>query len=314
MNNESSIQLYSGDGSLEIQVELVDETVWLSQQQIAKLFESSRTNIVEHIKHIYEEGELAEDSTCRNFRQVQIEGTREVAREIPFYNLDMILSVGYRVKSKTATQFRIWATDILRTHLVDGYTRNQRRLNQLGNAVNILSRSSDEVISGIAGVLEQFSSGLGLLDSYDHQALTMPKGGVPAWELTYEEAQDFIKAMSFDETSDLFGVESNDSFKGIVAGLYQSFNDVELYPSIQEKAANLLYLIVKDHSFIDGNKRIAAALFVYFLEMNGALRTDTGQQVIDNNALAAITLMVALSAPEEKSIMCMLIINMLSSS
>lgn len=312
MDSENSIQIYSGDNGLELRVELVDDTVWLSQQQIAKLFDSSRTNIVEHISHIYEEGELAEQSTCRKFRQVQLEGNREVSRELHYYNLDMILSVGYRVKSKAATQFRMWATDVLKQHLIAGYTQNQHRLNQVGAVVSILARSTDEMVTGIASVLDRFSNGLDLLDSYDHQTLVKPKGEKPEWELTYSEARTFIDTMSFGETSDLFGVERDESFKGIVAGIYQSFGDVDIYPSVQEKAANLLYLIVKDHSFTDGNKRIAAALFVYFLEKNEVLRDALGHQIIDNNALAAITLMIALSAPAEKEIMCMLVMNMLS--
>jgi prophage maintenance system killer protein len=305
------IVFFEDDSGVDLRVRLEKDTVWLSQQQIAQLFGSSRTNIVEHIDHVYTEGELSEEGTCRNFRQVQKEGSRDVTRELPHYNLDMIISVGYRVKSRTATRFRIWATNVLRQHIVQGYTANQKRLNQINTTLQILSRSADETIQGIATVINRYASGLSLLDKYDHHTLNKPKGAVPDWELTYDEARAFVDSMSFSESSSLFGVERDDSFKGVVAGIYQSFGGVELYASVQEKAANLLYLIVKDHSFTDGNKRIAAALFVYFLEKNDALRGSSSELLISNNALAAITLMIALSHPEEKEAMCLLVMNML---
>jgi prophage maintenance system killer protein len=309
---QSQIVIYEAlDNAVTVEVLSDGDTVWLTQQQMALLFDTTRENVVQHIGNVYQEEELFESATCKKTLQVQIEGKREVKRERPHYNLDMILSVGYRVKSKAATHFRRWANDVLKHYLVDGAVVNNRRLKQMDKIVNILSRSSDDMVSGIANVLQDFTTGLDLLDNYDHQTLTKPKGNTPGWELTYDEARSFIDTMKFSETSDLFGFERDESFKGIVAGLYQSFGEVDLYPSVQEKAANLLYLIVKDHSFIDGNKRIAAALFVYFLEKNGALRSASGQQLVGNNALAAITLMIALSAPEEKDIMCLLVTNML---
>lgn len=306
--SEQIVLYESQDGETQVNVLLQGETVWLTQSQMVELFASSKANISEHIKHIFDEGELKEESVVRKFRTTAADGKTYSTKH---YNLDVIISVGYRVKSLRGTQFRIWATNVLKHHLVDGYTRNQHRLNQLDYAIKILSRSSNDMVSGITGVLECFSGGLDLLDNYDHQTLKKGTGRASKWVLTYKEARVFIDAMSYGENSDLFGVERDDSLKGIVAGLYQSFNEVDLYPSIQEKAANLLYLIVKDHSFTDGNKRIAAALFVYFLEKNDALRDAGGKQIIDNNALAAITLMVAFSNPEEKEIMCTLIMNML---
>lgn len=312
--NEQIIIYESQDGETQINVQLKGETVWLSLDQIAELFQRDKSTVSRHIKNVYTEGELLRESTVANFAIVQTEGSREVERKIEHFNLDVIISVGYRVKSLRGTQFRQWANSVLKQYMLDGVAVNQKRLDQMRMVVSILGRSPDEMMSGIADVLNRFSSGLDLLDSYDHQTLSKPKGEIPEWELTYNEARSFIDSMSFGDTSDLFGVERDDSFKGIIAGLYQSFGGVELYPSIQEKAANLLYLIIKDHSFTDGNKRIAAALFVYFLEKNEALRNITGQQIINNNALAAITLMVALSAPEEKDIMCMLVMNMLSNS
>lgn len=301
------IVIYTTDSvDVSLNIDSENDTVWASNQQIADLFGVDRTGVTRHVNNILKSGEVEEKS---NVQKMHIPSSD---RPVKFYSLDIILSVGYRVNSARAIEFRKWANEVLRKYIVEGAVVNERRIDQIGVVVNILSRSSDEMISGIADVLDRFSSGLDLLDSYDHQTLAKPKGENPEWELTYNEARAFIDAMSFNETSDLFGVERDESFKGIVAGIYQSFGGVDIYPSIQEKAANLLYLIVKDHSFTDGNKRIAAALFVYFLDKNEVLQDSTGHQIIDNNALAAITLMIALSAPEEKEIMCMLVMNMIS--
>jgi prophage maintenance system killer protein len=299
------------DSSVQIEVRSDGDTVWLSQQQIALLFDSSRTNVVEHINHIYEDVEVEEQATCRNFRQVQKEGTRDVKRNIPFYNLDMIISIGYRISSKKATAFRRWATSTLKQHLIDGFTVNQQRLEHLNKTIEILSRSGDELVSGIVEVLNTFADGLDLLDDYDHQSLVKPKGKSNDWVLKYDEACSFVDSMKFGKESDLFGNEKDESFHGSLGAIYQTFGGAELYPSVQEKAANLLYMIVKNHSFTDGNKRIAAALFVYFLEKNAALVDETGKCIISGNTLAAITLMIALSKPEEKEIMCTLVMNML---
>ena len=301
------IVIYTADSvDISLSIDSENDTVWANNQQIADLFGIDRTGVTRHINNILKTGEVSEES---NVQKMHIASSD---RPVKFYSLDVILSVGYRVNSVKAIAFRKWANEILRKFILEGAVVNERRIEQVGMVVNILSRSSDEMVSGIAGVLDRFSSGLDLLDSYDHQTLSKPKGEKPEWELTYSEARTFINTMSFNETSDLFGAERDESFKGIVAGIYQSFGGVDIYQSVQEKAANLLYLIVKDHSFTDGNKRIAAALFVYFLEKNEALRDATGHQVIENNALAAITLMIALSAPTEKEIMCMLVMNMLS--
>jgi prophage maintenance system killer protein len=299
------------DSSVQIEVRSDGDTVWLSQQQIALLFDSSRTNVVEHINHIYDDVELEEQATCRNFRQVQKEGTRNVARNILYYNLDMIISIGYRISSKKATAFRRWATSTLKQHLIDGYTVNQQRLEHLHMTIEILSRSGDELVSGIVEVLNTFADGLDLLDDYDHQSFMKPKGVTTDWVLKYDEARSFVDSMKFGKESDLFGNEKDESFHGSLGAIYQTFDGTELYPSVQEKAANLLYMIVKNHSFTDGNKRIAAALFVYFLEKNAALVDETGKRIISGNTLAAITLMIALSKPEEKEIMCTLVMNML---
>lgn len=300
------IVIYTTDSAnVSLSIDPENDTVWANNQQIAELFGVDRTGVTRHINNILKSGEVDEKS---NVQKLHIPSSD---RPVKFYSLDVILSVGYRVNSARAIEFRKWSNEVLRKYIVEGAVVNERRIEQVGIVVNILARSSDEMVSGIADVLDRFSSGLDLLDSYDHQTLAKPKGEKSGWELTYSEARAFINTMSFNETSDLFGVERDESFKGIVAGIYQSFGGVDIYPSVQEKAANLLYLIVKDHSFTDGNKRIAAALFAYFLDRNKALRDGKGEQIIDNNALAAITLMIALSAPGEKEIMCMLVMNML---
>ncbi|MHA3683171.1 RhuM family protein [Leucobacter sp. HY1908] len=301
------------DGSPAFDVRLESETLWLSQQQIAELFQSSRTNIVEHIRNVYEEEELSESATCQKFRQVRIEGTRQVARAIPFYNLDLILSVGYRVKSKTATQFRIWASGVLRSYLVEGVAVNERRLHELGQVVQILARSSDELIAGVAEVVAGYLPGLTLLRDYDNARLAAQPRAVPGWQLTLDDARAVVAQVATEFPADtLLGRERGDALAGIVATIYQGFAGQELYPTVEEKAANLLYLIVKDHPLSDGNKRSAAALFVTFLAHNDALCDAAGRARVSNNALAAITLLVAMSDPKEKELMVELIIRMLT--
>lgn len=310
----TEILLYAAeDGATRVDVRLEGETVWLTQQQLAELFQSSRTNIVEHIQHVYDEGELDETATCRNFRQVRQEGSRRVARQIPHYNLDMIISVGYRVKSVTATKFRIWATERLKEYLVQGVAINNRRLEQLGSMVEILQRSSDEVLGGVAEMLSQYLPSLQLLQHYDEGDLPTPEGTAPRWQLTYDEARGIIDelAAQFPQNT-LFGQERGDGLRAVVEAIYQSFAGQELYASAEEKAANLLYLIIKDHPLADGNKRSAAALFVTFLSKNGLLRDSSDQAAISNSALAAITLMVAMSKPQEKELMITLVMNMLN--
>ncbi len=310
----SGVILYQQtDGTSAIEVRLEDETVWLSQQQIADLFQSSRSNVVEHIAHIYEEGELDESATCRKSRQVRTEGGRQVSRDIPLYNLDLIISVGYRVKSKLATQFRIWATARLREYLVQGYALNEQRLEHLGTIVQVLSRSDNELVAGVADVLAGYLPGLTLLRDYDEGVLEAQPIAVPSWALTLDEARDVIRQVAAEFPSDvLLGRERGEALEGIVATIYQSFGGQELYLTVEEKAANLLYLVVKDHPLSDGNKRSAAALFVTFLARNGILNDKSGSPRISSNALAAITLMVAMSDPKEKDLMVELIIRMLA--
>ena len=295
-----------------IEVRLENETVWLSQQQIAVLFEASRTNVVEHIKHIYDEDELDETATCRNFRQVRTEGARTVERDIPLYNLDMILSIGYRVRSRAATQFRIWATRQLRDYLVKGISLNEKRLEELGKFVEILARTDNQVVAGIADLLADYLPGLQLLRDYDEGRIDTRPVSDPTWTLTIDEAREIIARVSSDFPKDsLLGQERGSALDGIIGAVYQAFSGTDLYPSVEEKAANLLYLIVKDHPLLDGNKRCAAAIFITFLARNGLHSWRSGGG-INSNALAALTLMTAVSNPREKELMISLIIRMIS--
>jgi prophage maintenance system killer protein len=310
----NSIIIYqSPDGAAQIDVRLDTDTVWLSLDQMAELFDRNKSTVSRHIRNVFAEAELDPSATVANFATVQTEGSRSIERQIEYYNLDVIISVGYRVKSHRGTQFRQWASRILKQHLIQGYTVNEQRLRQLNQVIEIISRSAVPEIAGVSSVLRQFTSGLNLLDDYDHQSVTKPKDQkVGEWRLTYDEARKLIDSMRFGEESALFGREHSDSFKATLGAIYQTFGGEELYPGVCEKAANLLYLTVKNHSFTDGNKRIAAALFVYFLDKNSALRNARNALRIDNNALAAATLMIALSKPEEKEIMCALVMRMLA--
>ena len=314
---EKSIIIYQPvEGQAGIDVRVESETVWLSQQQMAALFETSRTNIVEHLGHIYAEGELEKEATCRDFRQVRQEGKRQVNRLVPHYNLDAIISVGYRVKSATATQFRIWATKRLREYLVQGYSINEQRLEQLGQIAQVLSRSENPAVAGTGEVLTYYLPSLRLLRDYDDGVITQQsEGRSPFWELGYEDAQAIIARLREEFPDDaLLGVENGDGLQSLVATIYQNFAGQDLYPTLEEKAANLLYLVVKDHPFADGNTRSAAALFVEFLNRNAALRHVDGVARVSNNALAAMTLMVAMSSPQEKDLMVALIQRMINTA
>lgn len=299
---EKSIIIYRPvEGQAGIDVRVESETVWLSQRQMAALFETSRTNIVEQLGHIYAEGELEKETTCRDFRQVRQEGKRQVNRLVTHYNLDAIISVGYRVNSITITQFRIWAAKLLRERLVQKCSVNQNRL-------------ESEV--GLGEVLTYYLPSLRLLRDYDDGVITQQsEGRSPFWELGYEDAQAIIARLREEFPDDaLLGVENGDGLQSVVATIYQSFAGQDLYPTLEEKAANLLYLVVKDHPLADGNKRSAAALFVEFLDRNAALYQADGTARVSNNALAAMTLMVAMSSPQEKDLMVALIQRMINTA
>ncbi|HLP23002.1 MAG TPA: virulence protein RhuM/Fic/DOC family protein [Microbacteriaceae bacterium] len=316
MNAQSPSELLlfvADDGSTHVDVRLEDDTVWLTQQQIAELFDTSKQNIQQHIANVFEEGELSDAATVKNFLTVRQEGSRIVERDLIYYNLDVIISVGYRVKSRIATKFRMWATDRLRDYLVKGVAVNEARLAELGQLVSVLSRANNELVAGVAEVLSAYLPSLTLLRDYDEGELATSGGSMPGWTLSYEEARAVIDSVAAEFPHDtLFGAERGDALRGIVDAIYQGFAGEQIYRTVEQKAANLLYLVVKDHPLADGNKRSAAALFVTFLARNGQLHNRAGEPRISNNALAAIALMVAMSDPREKELLIALIVRMLT--
>ncbi len=307
---ENKIVIYTTENSeITFNIDEKLQTVWATQPQIASLFDIDRTTALRHINNILKDEEVDKES---NVQKMHIPNSD---KPVMYYSLDIILSVGYRTNSSKAIAFRKWANFVLKEYILKGYALNQKRLDELHTVINIISRSNASEISGVANVLDYFAKGLTLLNDYDHQVLKSPldKKSENLWKLTYEEGRKIIDSMKFAETSDLFGNEKDNSFKSTLGAIYQTFGGKDIYPSVQEKAANLLYMLVKNHSFNDGNKRIAAALFVYFLDKNKILYTKDKNFVIDNNTLAAMTLMIALSRPEEKETMCLLVLNMLHS-
>ena len=301
--------------NVKLEVNMKDETVWLNREQIAKLFDRDIKTIGKHINNALEE-EL-DKSTVAKFATVQKEGNREVTRQIEYYNLDMIISVGYRVKSKNGIIFRKWATNILKDYMLKGYAVNQKRLDYLEKTVKLIDiatrshETNDENIKEVLNVINNFSKGLDILDNYDHRNFEKIKGRKSDKMITYQNCLDLIDLLKFNETSDIFALERDKGLNSIINNIYQSFDEKDVYPTIEEKAANFLYLIVKNHAFIDGNKRIAATLFIYFLHFYNIL-TIENKDVIDNNTLAALTILIAESNPKEKNIMIDLIMNILS--
>jgi len=307
------IEIYkTPDGNTAISVKLENETVWLSQAQMAELFDTDRTSILRHIKNIYATGELSETSTCAIFAQVREEGKRTITRKIPFYNLDVIISVGYRVNSIRGTQFRIWANKILKDYIVKGHATNVRRLEELQQTIKIIRRAENMLDAAqVLSVVESYTHALNLLDDYDHQRVFKPEGNKTTYQLDIQECRKFISSMKFASESELFGNEKDGSFAGSIGAIYQTFGGEDLYPTVQEKAANLLYFITKNHSFSDGNKRIAAAMFLYFLDKNNCLLRN-GEKIISDNTLVALTIMIAESKPDEKEIMVNIIMQFLT--
>jgi prophage maintenance system killer protein len=325
--SRGEILLYKAeDGNTKLEVRLEQETIWLDAHQMGSLFERDRSVIVKHIRNIYKTGELSPDSTCA--KNAQVAADRKT-RMMDLYNLDMIISVGYRVNSKRGTQFRIWATQVLKDHIVKGYTVNEKRLKEqnehlreLQQAVDLLGRIVEErqlagqEAEGLLRVVADYSLALRLLDDYDYSRLAMgDTTGKTRFVIAYEVARNAIDrlATTSDVTgSTLFGREKDDSFKSSLGAIYQTFDGKEVYPSIEEKAAHLLYFVVKNHSFVDGNKRIAASLFLWFLDANGILYRQDGGKRIGDNALVALTLMIAESRPEEKDVMARVIVNLIN--
>ena len=326
MDNNNQIIIYqTDDDQTQIDVRLENETVWLTQAQMAELFQTDRTSIVRHINKIYADDELDRDSTCAKIAQVQMEGNRKVTRQVPYFNLDMIISVGYRVNSKRGVKFRQWANSVLKQYLVKGYAVNDRlrrdQLGELRQLVQVVGRTlqHQDITSTADGqalfdVVVDYTYALDTLDNYDYERLCIERTTPQtAFRATYENAMAEIRRLH-DKFggSQWFGNEKDDSFKSSIGQIYQTFGGEELYPSVEEKAAMLLYLVTKNHSFSDGNKRIAATLFLWFLNNNGILYRPDGTKRLADNTLVALTLMIAESRTEEKDVMVKVVVNLIN--
>ncbi len=306
MNDRNELVLFeTKDNTIKLEVPVEGETVWLTQSQMTELFNVNRTVVTRHVNNVFKEGELDKES---NVQKMHIANSD---KPVQFYSLDVIISVGYRVKSKRGVEFRRWANSVLKQYILQGYAVNNNRIAQLGEVIQIMQRTQNDLDSKqVLNVIQKYSKALELLDSYDHQNMERPKGNAATYKLTYEECMDVISHMRFGEESDLFGKEKDDSFRGSIGNIYQSFAGQELYPTLEEKAAHLLYFVTKNHSFLDGNKRIAATMFLYFLDKNGVLFVDD-DKLIDDHTLVALTIMIAESKPEEKEMMITVIMNCL---
>ena len=298
--------------NIKLEVNMKDETVWLNQTQMSQLFGKAPSTINEHIKNIYKENELEECETMTKF------GNSEFSdKPTNYYNLDMIISVGYRVKSKEGILFRKWANKVLKDYMLKGYAINEKRLEYLEKTVKLIdiatrnTETTNENVKEVLNVINNFSKGLDLLDNYDHRSFEKTKGRISSKMITYKNCIELIELLKFNETSEIFALERDKGLNSIINNIYQSFGGDDVYPTIEEKAANFLYLVVKNHVFIDGNKRIAATLFIYFLHFYDILTIDN-KNIIDNNTLAALTILIAESNPKEKNIMIDLIMNILN--
>ncbi|ELR72581.1 Putative DNA-binding protein [Fulvivirga imtechensis AK7] len=328
MNTEDQIIIYeSPDGVAKLEVKLEEETVWLTLNQIADLFDRDKSVVSRHISAVFKEEELDRDATVAKYATVQTEGDRTVSRDTVHYNLDVVISVGYRVKSKRGTQFRIWANKVLKEYLVKGFAINEKRLKEKVEQLEELKKVvqlQDQVITnyqleggeaeGLIRVIADYALALDILDDYDHQRLKLPGSSTTeVYQIGYDEAKRAIETLGKQTNfQGLFGKEKDDSFKGSLENIYQTFDGHDLYPSVEEKAAHLLYFVTKNHSFTDGNKRIAAFLFVWFLERNGILFKENRQKRIPDNALVALTLLIAESNPDDKDMMIKVVVNLLT--
>lgn len=314
----------ANDGQTQLDVKLDDETVWLTQAQMIQLFQTSKQNVSLHINNIFKEGELRQNSVVKKYLTTASDGKSYKTKG---YNLDVIISVGYRVKSKRGTQFRIWANSVLKDYLVEGYSLNEKRLKEQTEKIKELEKTLEifsnvaenyqlkqDEFTGILKVVSDYTQALDILDDYDHQKLKISKTNLDEkFKIDYNSAKKVVKKLKekFGGTS-LFGKEKDQSFKGTVGALYQTFGKKELYPSIEEKASHLLYFTIKNHSFVDGNKRIAAALFLWFLEMNNYLYNKNGSKRIADNALVALCLLIAESNPKEKDVIVKVVVNLIN--
>ena len=309
MEKESQIIIFeTQDKSISLPVMIADESAWINRNQMAELFGRDVKTIGKHINNALRE-ELSDDNAVvAKFATTAADGKTYMTEH---YNLDVIVSVGYRVKSKRGVEFRRWANSVLKEYIIKGYAVNHNRMNQLNEVIRVMKRVENSLDTRqVLTVVERYSQALDLLDAYDHQNMKRPKGNEATYVLTYEECRKVIDDMKFGDTSSLFGNEKDDSFKGSIGAIYQSFGGKDLYPTLEEKAANLLYFVTKNHSFSDGNKRIAATMFLYFLDKNQALFID-GEKTIDDHTLVALTIMIAESNPEEKEMMISVIMNCL---
>lgn len=324
-NNGKQILIYkTGKREYVVEVLLEGDTVWLTQKQMAELFDKGRTTVTEHIRNIFKEGELEEKAVCREFRHT---GTDNKEYSVKYYNLDVIISVGYRVKSLQGTQFRIWATRTLKEHLLKGYTINQKRLAETGvqeleNALQFIKEASskrqlsNEEAQGLLEVIAKYAKSWLLLKSYDENNLPIIKGNEQKFSLSYNHALDAISQLkntliTKNEASSIFGLEREHGLEAILGNLEQSFGGQDCYPTLEDKAAHLLYFIIKDHPFTDGNKRIASLLFIHYLDKNNHLYKSNGEMLINDNALVALALLIAESKPQKKELMIALIKNLL---
>ena len=329
-NDKKQSAIYQApSGAVEVRVDTIKETIFLTQQQVGELFNVQKAAISKHAKNIFDTGELDKKSTVSILETVQNEGKRKIIRKIEYYNLDLILSIGYRVNSTNATKFRQWTTKTLRQHIIAGYTLNKKRLleakskfHELQEAVSFLQKQSNkELLKGqeteILNLLADYSKTLSLLEKYDKGNLVEQKGGKTKFVLRYDDCAKIIAELKKEliakkEAGDLFGQERSGNFEGIIGCLYQTFDRKELYPTIEDKASHLLYLIIKDHPFSDGNKRSAAFLFVYFLDRANYLFKKSGERKINDNALVALALLIAESDPKDKEVMIKIIKNLIS--
>ena len=320
MNRQNEIILFENQ-KVKLEVNMQDETVWLSVEQMAKLFDRDRTVITRHINNIFKEKELDKNEVCAKFAHTTKHGfslDKTQTRELDYYNLDVIISVGYRVKSPNGVIFRKWATKVLKDFMIKGYAVNQKRLEYLEKTVKLIDianrideKLEDNDAKEVLKVIGSYSKALDLLDNYDHRTLLKPKGNNSQKRIKYEDCLKIINKLRVNEESDIFAIERNQGLEAIIGDIYQTFDNKDVYQSIEEKASNFLYMIVKNHVFIDGNKRIAATLFIYFLNYYDILYKD-GKQVIDNNTLTALTLLIAESTPKEKEVIIDLVMNFLS--
>ena len=326
MDSNNQIIIYqTEDGQTQVDVRLENETVWLTQAQMVELFQTTKQNVSLHVGNVFKEGELEQKSTVKEYLTVQKEGERKVSRKVKYYNLDVIISVGYRVKSKRGTAFRIWANNVLKQYLIKGYAVNERmrkeQIGELRQLVGMLGRTiqnqpllSNDETNALFEVVTDYTYALDTLDNYDYERLTINKTTTEEpFHATYENAMEAINGLREKfGGSVLFGNEKDDSFKSSIGQIYQTFGGEELYPSVEEKAAMLLYLVTKNHSFSDGNKRIAATLFLWFLNNNHILYHPDGSKRIADSTLVALTLMIAESRTEEKDVMVKVVVNLIN--